>query len=163
MAESAAVRTLRDLVWTIQDAGAAHTYAPTVVQGDFAYSAPLYDLVRIRDAGDLYHVRKGDSQPVTLSFSAILTDIGKTATEATLPDICEERGWANSNWVNTSANETDVKTYNLILTYDGTFAGEADRTLTFPDMVFRGSFTGGYPNTYAVTAESATAYQPTLA
>lgn len=163
MAESTVVRTKRDVTWIIQDAAAAHTYTPPVVPGNFSYEAALYDLVRIKDNGALYGVRKGDDQPLTCSFGTYLTDIG-SATYATMPDLCEERGYVGTTWVSTTANASDVDTYDLIATIDGTLAGESDKTATFDDMIFRksgGSFE--YPATYDVSGESATSTKPTVA
>lgn len=162
MAESTVPRTKRDITWVIQDAAAAHTYTPPVVPGNFAYTAGLYDIVRILDNGSLYGVRKGDDVALTCSFGTFLTDIG-SATDATMPDICEERGYVDTTWVSTTANLSDVDTYDLVATIDGTLAGESDKTLTFDDLVFRGAFAGEYPATYDVTAESATATKPTVA
>lgn len=165
MPESTAVRTKRDLVIVIQDDGAAHTpYTVTKEVGDFSYEAPLYDLLRIRDAGELDQARKGDDQPVTVSWTQHLRDIGHVSGNyATIVDITEEKGYVGSTWTSTQANLSDVKAWDQIVTVDGTFAGEADKSMTFADMVFRGSKSFGYPAQIAVTGESITSTKPTVA
>lgn len=159
MAEPTLVRTKRDFTFSIQDSGGGNTYTPLVQPGDFRYTAGMYDVVQIRNNGDLYMARKGDEQPVTCQFSAYVTDVGSTL-HATLPDICEERGYVASNW--TSTTTSDVPTYDLVGTMDGSVSGDPDKDLTFGDMYFRGSADLQYPGTYTVTATSTTATKPTL-
>lgn len=162
MPESTVVRTKKDLVIVIQDQGAAQTYTLDKIPGDFAYDAPLYDLVDILDNGDLGGVRKGDEQPVTVSFSAHLRDVGSGA-HITLPDICEERGYWASNMTSTTAQTSDVPTEDLVVTVDGTAFGESDKSMTFEDMVLRGSASFQYPAQYSVTGRSTTKTKPTVA
>lgn len=151
-----------DITWALQDAGAAHTYSPPAELGDFAYAAPLYDLTRILNRCSLYEVRKGNEQPLTVTFTSHLTDLG-SSTYATLPDICEEKGYVAANWTSTRASSTEVLCFDQVLVVDGASFGIPDHTLTFPDMVFRGAATvGGDPGSYAVTGESATAIKPTV-
>jgi hypothetical protein len=161
MPESTVIRTKRDVTWVIQDAGAANSYTPPKVLGDFAYEAPLYDLVRILDNGSLDSLRKGDDQPTSVSWTQHLSDVGST-TYATIVDITEERGFFLTDWTSTTDLESDVLTSDLVATIDGTAFGEADKSLTFADMVFRGSKSFGYPASISVSGESATATKPTL-
>lgn len=150
-----------DTTWVIQDAGAANSWTPLAAVGDFGYAAALYALTRIRNRCSLYGVRKGDEEPVTTSGTVNLTDAG-SSTYATLPDICEEKGYVASTWTSTTASQSEVDTYDQVVTIDGSAFGVPDHTLTFPDMVFRGTFSGGDPSTYAWTGESATANKPTV-
>lgn len=159
MAESTLPRTKRDFSFVIQDQGAGNTYTPPVQPGDFRYTAGMYDLVQVRNVGNLYLARKGDEQPVTCQFSAFLTDVG-SASFTTLPDICEERGFVSTDW--TSTTTSDVPTYDLVGTMDGSVSGEADKDLTFEDMVFRGNADIQYPATYSVQATSTTKTKPTF-
>lgn len=162
MAESTVVRTKRDLTWVIQDSGAANTYTPTVIVGDFGYSAPLYGVTQIRDNGALYGVRKADDEPVSCSWTQNLTDVGD-ATQFTIADVCEERGGWSTTATSTTNQASDVPTYNLVVTVDGTAFGESDKTMTFSNLFFRGSASFGDPATYSVTGTSATATKPTVA
>lgn len=160
MAESTTVKTKRDFSWVIQDTAAAHSYVPPVQPGDFSYESGMYDVVQVRNIGELYSARKGDDQPVTCSFSVVLTDLG-SSTYATLPDICEDRGYVSTAWSPTTVS--DVPTYDLVGLMDGSVSGEADQEITFPDMYFRGQAGIQYPATYSVTATSVTANKPTVA
>jgi hypothetical protein len=163
MAESTVARTKRDLTLAYTDAGAAHSYVPPLPVGDFGYEAPLYGLTTIRNRGNLHGVRKGDEEPLTCSFTVTLTDVG-SSTYATMPDLCEERGYIASTWVSTTDNESDVPTFDITATIDGASFGESDKTMTFPDMVSRqAGATFGDPAQYPVQATSATAIKPTVA
>jgi hypothetical protein len=162
MPESVVARTKRDLVTTWSDAGAVHTYTPYLPVGDFGYEAPLYGTTRIRDRGNLVGIRKGDEEPVTCSMTVTLTDVG-SSSYATLPDLCEERGYVAATWVSTTDGLSDVPTFDITNTIDGASFGEADKSMVFPDMVTRqagASF--GDPAQYPVQAESATATKPTV-
>lgn len=162
MAESTVVRSKKDLTLTVQDSGASNTYSPTSWQGDFSYEAGLYNVVDILDNGALDNVRQGDEIPVSCSWTQNLTDPGD-GTEFTIPDICEERGGWNSTATSTTNQQNDVFTQDVVVTVDGTAFGEADKSVTFSDMILRGSATFGYPASYAVSGRSATAIKPTVA
>ena len=156
MPESTVPRTLRDGVIVISDSGAANTYTVAIEPGDFAYEAPVHDLVIIRDRSALHAFRKGDDQPVTTSFSVHYRDPGDTAAAyATLPDIVEQYAGAHvtSNWTSTLGNASDVKTWSLAYTIDGSAFGEADKTLTFNHGYFQGSYSEGSPSTYSVSGQ----------
>jgi hypothetical protein len=159
MAESTTPKTKRDFAYVIQDLAGANTYSPPIQPGNFKYQAGMYDVVQIRNVGNLYTARKGDEQPVTCSFDVYLTDVG-SATYATMPDICEERGFVATDW--TSTITSDVDTYDLVGTMDGSVSGEPDKDLTFEDMVFRGSADIQYPAMYSVTGTSVTKTKPTF-
>jgi hypothetical protein len=163
MAERSVAITKRDLTLTIYDAGAAHSYSPTVFVGDFKYEAPLHDTTRIRNAGALYGIRKGDDQPVKVSGTSVLTDVGDS-TEYTMADLCEDRGAVASGWTSTTANLSDISTYDLVATVDGAVAGVADKTMTFDDLEFKsGGASFGDPAQYPWSGESATSNKPTVA
>jgi len=150
MAESTVAHTKRDLVLTFIDKAAAHSYVVANEPGDFAYAAPGYGTTRILDRGEHATPRRGDAQACTTSFSAYYKDAG-SATYATLPDICQNTNYVGSTWTSTLDGVSDEITFDLAVTIDGTYAGEADKTLTFDDMSFRGSMSDGDPSTYAVT------------
>lgn len=155
-----------DTTWQIQDAGAVNVWAPLAEVGDFGYAAPLYDIARIRNRCSLYAIRKGDQQPVTTSATVNITDMGSVDVGAggyaSLPDICEERGWWAANAVSTTVTQSNVPTWDQVVVFSGAPFGIPDHTLTFPDMFFRGTFSSGDPSTYAITGESATANKPVL-
>lgn len=152
MPESTAVRTKRDLVLVISDLAAAHSYTVAYEPGDFTWSAPGYSTVRILDRGEHVTPRRGDAQPCTLGFSTWLRDVG-SATYATLPDICQNTNYVASTWSGTLSATSDEVAFNVAATFDGTFTGEADKTLTFSSMSLRGSGSDGDPSTYSVTGE----------
>lgn len=162
MPESVVPRTKRDITISWADAGAAHTYTPPIQVGDLAYEATLYSATIIRDRGSLVSARKGDDEPVTCSGTAILTDPGSSAY-ATLPDICEERGYFASTWVSTTDGLSDIPTTDHTWTIDGASFGEADKTMLFPDVYTRqagASF--GDPANYPWQCTSVNATKPTV-
>lgn len=162
MAESAIPRTKHDVSLQISDAGAALTYTIGKQPGDFAYTAPGYGTVDILDNGVPAGVRRGDGAPAAFSFSVHLADVGST-TYATMPDICEQRGYWASTAVSTLDGETDEPTADLTATIDGSKFGEADKSLVFEDALFRsGGADFGALASYKVTGRCATAMAPTL-
>lgn len=164
MPESNGVMTKRDLSLVIADQGATNSITISKWPGDFTYSAPLHDIVRIRDNGDLDSVRKGDEQPVTCTFTTYVREWTAAGTYGVIPDLCEDRGWWAANATPTNANEGDVDAYSLAVTVDGAPFGLSDVTGSFAKMIFRGDGQlGNEPSTYAVRAESITATKPTFA
>lgn len=161
MPESQIARSKRDFTWIITDGGVASYVAPIKV-GDFGYTAELYDAVDILDNDTQRGVRKGADKPLGLSFTVVLTDVG-SSTYLTMPDICEERGFAASGCTSTTALQSDVFTWDFTGTMDGSAFGEADKSMLFPDVYFRqGGATFGTPAQYPVVGRSATATKPTV-
>jgi hypothetical protein len=152
----------RDLTYVIQDAGAVNLYTPSINVGDFAYEAMIAETVPVLNNGDLYSGRRGNQIPLKCSATVTLTDPG-SSEYLTLPDICEERGYAASQLTSTMAGLTDLLTLDLLATLDGSPAGKVDVSMTFPDLVFRmAGATFGDPAQYPWAAESLTATAPTI-
>lgn len=172
MAESTAVRTKRDLVITHSDSGAAESYTVAYEPGDFTLDVPgqavslFLDRGVINDAGGRPSLRYGDQQPMTFSYSAYLRDVGDTAGTggyATLFDLASpfDSGVVETDWTSTLSGYSDVFTLDTAILVDGTFVGEADKTLTLPYCSIRASLGDGDPSTVSVTGTSH-ALRPTL-
>lgn len=167
MAESTIIRVKRDGQILLADSGAAHTYTVAYEPGDFNYAVPDYTIVNMLDRGEIGttpSIRIGDEQPMTGGFSAYMRDLGDTANAyATLLDIAHRylTRYVTTNWVSTMGSSSDVFTITIQLTIDGSFCGEADKTLSFPFCVFRANGAEGDPNTVACTFTSY-AVRPTL-
>lgn len=157
MAESNAVRTLRDAIITITDGTTTYTVAKEA--GDFTADVPGYTVVSVLDRNDFGSnpiLRKGAEQPVTFSFSIYLRDL-PNATNLTLPDLCMELSGTVAAGMTTTTTDSDVRTWTVAYTIDGTWNGETDKTTTLEHCVLRCSITEGDPSSVAVTG---TSYQP---
>lgn len=167
MAESTTIKTKRDGQWLIADSGSVHTYTVAYEPGDGQYSVPDYTVNMFLDRGVIGStpsLRIGDEQAMTLGFSAYLRDVGDTANAyATLMDIAHryDGRYVATNWTSTLGTNSDVFTVTISLTIDGAFAGEADKTITFPFCVLRANVKEGDPNTIDISATSH-AVRPTL-
>ena len=172
--ESTYIRTKRDAVIVISDSGAAHTYTVAYEEGNFQFDVPRETVEMYLDRGLMASsiggtpsIRKGDEQPMTLSFSAYFRDAGSTdatATgHATLLDILHRyaSGFIATQWTSTLGANSDEFTFTVAVTLDGTIFGEADKTLTFKFVSLRGGAAEGSPNTVSAAG---TAYHlvPTL-
>lgn len=160
MAESTVVRVKKDGQILLADSGAVHTYTVAYEPGNFKYSVPDYSIVASLDRGVIGatpSLRIGDEAPMTLGFSAFMRDLGDTAAGyATLLDIAHRyvAGYVATNWVSTLGSNSDVFTITVSLTIDGSPFGEADKTVTFPFVVFRADAAEGDPNTTDCTGTS---------
>lgn len=157
MAESNAVRTKRDAIITITDGTTTYTVAKEA--GDFNFTVPDTNTTSVLDRGAFGAdpiLRKGDEQPVTGGFSIYLRDL-PNATNLTLIDLCMDLSGTVAAGMTTTTPDSDVRTWTLAYTVDGTWNGEADQTATFEHCVFRATITEGDPSSVAVTF---TSYQP---
>lgn len=166
MPESTGIHNKRDGVIAFADSG-AQTYTVAYEPGDFSLEIPSTTVGLYLDRGVIGStpsIRLEDDQPMTLSFSAYLRDVGDTAdTYATLGDVARPKSgrYVDSNWTSTLTN-SDVTTWTTTYTIDGTFKGEADKTLTFPYCWFTSySVAEGTPSTESVSLTSY-ALLPTL-
>jgi hypothetical protein len=164
VAESTYIRTKRDVQMLIYDLGAVHTYTPNWMPGDLSWAGGEYEVVsslNLGDFGSTPSLRKGNEQPLTGSLTVYLRDVGDTANAyATMLEICAPYTGRHvaANWIPTLGASADVLTLTLAVTIDGSFAGEADKTLTFTFVVFRlGGVQTGDPSTQTVNW---TSYQP---
>ena len=168
MPESVVLRNKRDGQILLADSGASHTYTVAYEPGDFNYAVPDTVVTLTLDRGTIGttpSIRYADEQPMTGGFSAYLRDLGDTANAyATLVDIAHRyvSRYVAANWTSTMGSSSDVFTITIQLTIDGSFAGEADKTVTFPFCNFMANVTEGDPNTVACTFTSF-AVRPTLA
>jgi len=161
MPESTVCRVRRDGQIAILDAGGANTYTIAYEPGDFSYDSPQEAVNNLMDRGVIGAapcVRLGDEQPMTLSFSAYLRDLGDTtgAAYATLLDLCHvyAAGYVATTWTSTLGVTSDATTWTVTLTLDGASFGEADKTLTFNFCSLRASVSEGDPNTISVAGTS---------
>ena len=155
MAESAYAHTKKDVVITLSDNGGAHTYTPSKEVGDLSVSVGGYATIWMLDRGEHMKPRRGDAQNITISFTAHEKDVGNT-TAATLVDCCEPfKNYVDSNWTSVLTGVSDVDAVDFAYTMDGTWKGEADKTLTTEDMVLHYSRADGDPNSVSISGEAA--------
>lgn len=165
MAESTIVKTKRDGTLTIYDNGRSNSYTVSFEAGDFSLSIPGRQANVFPDRGVFGatpSVRWGDDQPMTGSFTAYLRD-GNDAAVAALINILTETGWWASNAVSTLGTNAEVKTWELLYTFEGTDHGDAaDHTIAVDHCALTGSVTEGDPSVLSI---SFTAFQlyPTVA
>ena len=158
MALSTVKRNARDGAIVVSDSGAANTYASPCGPGDFSWSAPGTSTLRLLCRGTHATPRKQDDQVCTVGWSEYVTD-ASSATDATLPDICEiDRAgtFVKTNWTSTYGNASDVFAVDVEYTVSGAAFGEADVTMHFDDVVLDGSGAEGFPTTYTASGESST-------
>jgi len=151
MAESNAVRTKQDAIITITDGTTTYTVAKEA--GDLNASIPGYNLTAPLDRGRFTTsptIRRGDDQPISIGFSIYLRDL-PNATNLTLPDLCMDLSGTVAAGMTTTTTDSDVRTWTVTYTIDGTWNGEADRGLTFPNTVLRATMQEGDPSTISVT------------
>lgn len=161
MAESSVVRNKRDGIITAS--AGAYTYVWAYEPGDLKIDGGRYTVSHYLDRGELTAVpsiRKGDDQPITLTWSCYLRDIADlTATETyTTPLDLSYRfasGYAETNWTSTLSGYSDVETVTLDWTVDGSMVGESDKTMSFPYCFLAPpSVAEGDPTTITHTATS---------
>jgi hypothetical protein len=167
MAASTVVRTKRDGTIVVTDG----TNIYTVVQeaGNFQFTVPLYAVLLFLDRGSFGStpdIRKGDDQPMTLGWDQYLTDLGDSAspqTYQTIVDLVFELvgGYTSDAWNSTMSTHSDVKTWTVKWTENGSAFGESDKTYSFPYCVLRGNVAEGDGNTVTISGTSY-ALQPTL-
>ena len=170
MAESTVVRVKRDGIITRSSLGAAYTYVVAYEPGDLSMNVAGHTVNLFLDRGEIGTVpsiRKGDDQPMTLSWSCYLRDVADmnaTKTYTTPLDLTWRftSGYAATNWSSTLGSSSDVVTETIAWTVDGSFAGEADKTLTFPYCYVTANLAEGDPDH---VTQSATSYalNPTVA
>ena len=158
MAESTVVRTKRDHVWAITDG--VTTYTIAYEPGDGTIDIPLETVNNFLDRGAMPTVpsiRKGDDQPVAITFSAYLRDI-VSAADTTLMDlgVIFVGGKVSASWTSTIGTASDVKTWTCSRTTEGSDFGGSDRTLTFTYCVVRVKTSEGDPDKVDVTITSYT-------
>lgn len=153
MAESTVVRTKRDVQIVITDG--TRTYTVAYEPGDFNLDIPLQAVNMFLDRGVIGStpsIRLGDDQPVTFSFSAYERDIYST-TDATLMDLCvvPSGSLVGTTWTSTIGTSSDVKTWTVTVTIEGSDFGGSDRTWTLPYSTIRASRSDGDPNVINVS------------
>ena len=157
MAEASTVRTKQDGILTITNG--SFTYTVSAEAGDLSVSIPGFNVTAPLDRGRMTStpiIRRGDDQPMSGSFSIYLRDT-PNATDLTLLDLAMElSGTVAAGYTGTTSN-SDVKTWTLSYTIDGTWNGEADRTITLPNSVLRCDIAEGDPTTGTINF---TSYQP---
>lgn len=164
MAESTVVRNKRDGQIVITDG--TRTYTIDKEAGDFSVTVPDTTVSLYLDRGSIGatpSIRLVDDQPITGSFTAYQRDLpnGSYATLADLAWILSGK-YVATNWTSTMGTNSDVPTWTIQYTVDGTAFGEADKTMTFAYCRITCNLAEGDPNTLSV---SFTSYQnkPTVA
>jgi hypothetical protein len=158
MAESSTVRTKQDAIITISDG--TTTYTVSKEAGDFQTSTPRFNVTSVLDRGLFTNaptLRKGDEQPITFGFSAYLRDFGN-ATSLTLHDLCNDLSGTVAAGMTGRTSDSDVKTWLVTYTVDGTWNGEADQGLQFDHCFLTASIQEGDPSVITI---SGTSYQST--
>ena len=157
MAESEKLRTKRDVQMLLADLGAVHTYTPAWMPGDLSLAGGEYEVISTLDKGDFTatpSLRKGNEQALTGSYTVYQRDVGDLANSyATMNELCAPIAgrYVATNWVSTLGANADVFTVTLTVTIDGSFAGEADKSLTFTYVVLRsGGVQTGDPSTQTI-------------
>lgn len=165
MPESTGIHNKRD--FTIGHNDGSETYTVAYEPGDFTLAIPRETVSHYLDRGVLGttpSVRLVDDQPMTFSYTANLRDLGDTAgTYVSLQDLLVRYsgGYVENNWTST-LTVSDEFLVNTTVQADGTWKGEADKTLTLPYSSLRGGgFSDGDPATIPVTGTSF-ALRPTL-
>lgn len=156
MAESTVVRTKRDGLIVITAGALSYTVAYET--GDFQYDVPAEGVELFLDRGAIGTVpsiRKGDDQPVTGSFSVYMRD-PVSAAHSTMLDIgvLFSGGYVTTNMTSTIGTASDLKTFTIAYTQEGSDFGASDVTVTFPYCTIRCSVADGYPNVVNVTFTS---------
>lgn len=154
-------RSLRDGEIKVQDGTTptANSFTVVLEDGDLSWRAIPEPAVVIKDRQVLSHWRKGEEQPMEVSFTAIFQSLSYHAA-TTLHDALTQTDGA-SGWASTKS-DTDVYTLDLVFTVSDP-AGATPEILTFPDCAnFQIEFAEGDPfDTYAVTCMSL-ATKPTI-
>jgi hypothetical protein len=164
MAESTVPRTKRDGQIVITDS--VRTYTINKEVGDFQWDSPNEAVTAFLDRGQFGStpdLRLGDDQASTFSFSAYLRDLFST-TYTTLWDLCNKTAgsYVATTWASTLGTASDVTTWTVQYTVDGSPFGEADKTITFAFSVLRASIAESDQSTVSVTGTSYLA-RPTVA
>jgi len=156
MPEGTVVRTKRDGIIAITDG--VNTYTVAYEPGDFTFDVPLETVLRFLDRGVIPatpSIRKGDDQPCTFSWSVYLRDLVDAAF-ATLLDTAVQfsGGYVDGNWTSTIGNASDVTTWTVNWTLEGSDFGGSDVTLSFPYSWLRASAAEGDPDTVNISGTS---------
>lgn len=166
MAESTVVRTKRDITITITDGSASYTVA--YEEGDFNLDIPLETVENFLDRGAIPAVpsiRKGNDQPMTFGFSAHERNWWSASDHATLLDLAvvfASSSYVTDNWTSTIGTASDVTTWTVQITQEGSDFGDSDITMTLPYCTIRGGRADGLPNTINISGTS-WALRPTVA
>jgi hypothetical protein len=157
MAESAIVRTKRDIQIAYTDG--TNTYTVAYEPGDFNLDIPLETVNNFLDRGVMPttpSIRLGDDQPMTFSHTAYERDWLSAADHATLLDIAVifTSKYVASNWTSTIGTASDATTWGVNLTQEGSDFGESDISLQLPYSVVRASRADGDPNVVSITGTS---------
>lgn len=154
MAISAVVKNFRDGSLTFSDATTPTPLSMTVQYegGDFSISGlgQLHDTAVYLDRGELGSLRQTNVQHPTGSFTAHFTDL-TDASAGTLFDVAAITGYFAS-MVSTLGTASDVKTYKLVWTCEGSnFGDSGDHVLTLNNVHVTGvDIAEGDPNAYTV-------------
>lgn len=154
MAISSVVKNYRDGTITFSDNTSPTPLSMTVQyeSGDLSVSGlgQLHETATYLDRGELGSLRQTARTFITGSFSAHFTDL-TDATGGTLYDVAAITGYFAS-MVSTLGTASDVKTYKLVWTCEGSnFGDSGDHVLTMNDVhVTSVDIAEGDPNSYTI-------------
>ena len=156
MALSAVAKTKND--GTIQFSTSSRVMEVQYESGDLSISGVKHGqkgTMMILDRGEFLGVRQTNFEPVTFSFTALLTDLSD-GTDITIPDMLLRTGACASD-VSTLGANAEVYTVKLTWTIEGTDHGDsADHTLELNHCTIDSlDLSEGDPSTIAI---SGTAY-----
>ena len=167
MAVSNLVRNLREAELVLKDGTAVTPLSLTVLldEGDLSWTEKV-NTIEIKDRGKLSggHLRKGDDESVTLSFSAKWTQlIGKSANSGDPLQLYEFLTFASGAGVKSTSGDGEQETLTLEFTVLDP-AGVASEVVTF-EKVYRESLSMSEGDDYNVISFSGRAFvtSPTVA
>ncbi|MBL4884419.1 MAG: hypothetical protein JKY95_07780 [Planctomycetaceae bacterium] len=167
MAVSNLVRNLRDAELVLKDGTAVTPLSLTVLldEGDLSWTEKV-NTIEIKDRGSLSggHLRKGDEESVTLSFSAKWTQlIGKAANAGDPLQLYEFLTFASGAGITSTSADGEQETLTLEFTVLDP-AGVASEIVTF-DKVYRESLSMSEGDDYNMITFSGRAFvtSPTVA
>lgn len=166
MPTSNIVKNMRDGKIVLSDFGGANSLEITVEPGDFKLDVPQEQVQNYLDRGRMGsppHLRFGEEQPMTGSFSVHMRGLSSAST-AMVEQLIHGTGYLLDNWVSTMGAAAEVFTLDITYSIEGTDHGDsADHSIVLPFCVVRGSFEEGDPNkasfsftSYAVRPSSVT-------
>lgn len=129
-------KNMRDGTVTLTDGtGLPNTITLIMLEGDVSWEVKQ-NVFPVFDRGTFIHLRQGDQDVCTVSFSVkytgCFTDAGETET---LYEALTKTGEAAA-WTSTTAATSDVYTLNVAFTYNDPGTAATNETLTFPNFAF---------------------------
>ena len=132
-----APKNLTDGTIKLQDgSGTPNSVTIAVEEGDLTFSNKQ-NVDNILDRGSLSHMREGEEEPVTGSFSVHFIQLIKAGgdSDPELQEIASFTG-AAASWVSTNDDNGDVKTIDLLFEIVNPDSGLENERITFTKVRF---------------------------